>query len=235
MAALIHGGGTDSRTWHRVGPALADRGFRVIAVDLRGHGQSPRGYYSPRALADDLVENLPEQVDLAVGHCLGAAVLALALPLLRPRHAVYAEPYWSVMGSPRPLSPNAFAEFTETDPALLAARHPRWTPADIDAEIAARACWDVRVSLDLHRFDMPPAPDPAPEGSLVLLADADEPLIPIDPRALRERGFRVRTVSDAGHAIHHDNLPGFLTALQLSFSCLAYRPADRRASTVRSP
>ncbi|MDQ4036621.1 MAG: alpha/beta hydrolase, partial [Chloroflexota bacterium] len=29
------------RTWWRVGPALAEHGWRVIAVDQRGHGRSP--------------------------------------------------------------------------------------------------------------------------------------------------------------------------------------------------
>lgn len=45
-ALLVHGIMSDSRTWRRVGPALAERGYRVLAVDLRGHGRSPRGEYT---------------------------------------------------------------------------------------------------------------------------------------------------------------------------------------------
>ena len=41
VALLIHGVTSSSRTWWRVGPALAARGYRVLAVDLRGHGASP--------------------------------------------------------------------------------------------------------------------------------------------------------------------------------------------------
>lgn len=41
VAVLVHGITGWWRTWWRVGPALADRGRRVIAVDLRGHGESP--------------------------------------------------------------------------------------------------------------------------------------------------------------------------------------------------
>nr|BFE86321.1 hypothetical protein GCM10020093_089220 [Planobispora longispora] len=52
VAVLIHGIMASSRCWWRVGPALAERGYRVVAVDLPGHGGSPRGAdpadYSPR-------------------------------------------------------------------------------------------------------------------------------------------------------------------------------------------
>ncbi|GAA3272619.1 hypothetical protein GCM10010493_57940 [Streptomyces lavendulae subsp. grasserius] len=56
LALLVHGIMSDHRTWRRVGPALAGRGYRVVAVDLRGHGASGRGEYSPELFADDLVE-----------------------------------------------------------------------------------------------------------------------------------------------------------------------------------
>lgn len=42
IALLVHGLMADHRTWRRVGPALSERGYRVVAVDLRGHGASGR-------------------------------------------------------------------------------------------------------------------------------------------------------------------------------------------------
>jgi pimeloyl-ACP methyl ester carboxylesterase len=42
LALLIHGVTSSSRTWWRVAPELVRRGYRVLAVDLRGHGASPR-------------------------------------------------------------------------------------------------------------------------------------------------------------------------------------------------
>ncbi|MFJ6722840.1 alpha/beta fold hydrolase [Streptomyces sp. NPDC091259] len=70
---ILHG-----RTWGDGGPALAELGYRVIAVDLRGHGVSGRGEYSPRAFADDLIETLPTGADLALGHSLGGLALSPA-------------------------------------------------------------------------------------------------------------------------------------------------------------
>jgi len=42
LALLIHGVTSSSRTWWRLAPELVRQGFRVLAVDLRGHGASPR-------------------------------------------------------------------------------------------------------------------------------------------------------------------------------------------------
>jgi pimeloyl-ACP methyl ester carboxylesterase len=42
LAVLVHGVTSSSRTWWRVAPVLVSWGFRVLAVDLRGHGSSER-------------------------------------------------------------------------------------------------------------------------------------------------------------------------------------------------
>ncbi len=109
LAVLVHGVTSSSRTWWRVGPALAERGFRVLAVDLRGHGASPRPVAGLAAtdLAADVAETVAGAqgdqkatdaagtagdgqaapvVDLLVGHSLGALV-ALELVTTRPGFA----------------------------------------------------------------------------------------------------------------------------------------------------
>lgn len=55
-AVLVHGVTGWYRTWWRVGPALAERGWRVVAVDQRGHGRSPRidGFTTVPEMAADL-------------------------------------------------------------------------------------------------------------------------------------------------------------------------------------
>ena len=44
---LAHGGRFDKESWARQAPTLAGAGFRVVAIDFRGHGQSLGGFSSP--------------------------------------------------------------------------------------------------------------------------------------------------------------------------------------------
>src|SRR3546814_8269713 len=56
---LAHGGGQNRRAWKSVTRQLASHGFRTIAVDMRGHGESAwasDGAYDISDFAADLVE-----------------------------------------------------------------------------------------------------------------------------------------------------------------------------------
>ena len=77
---LLHGGYQSAHTWDLVALSLSRR-YRVIAVDLRGHGDSewPRDREaSLTALATD-VRDVVEELDLGavavIGHSLGGLVL----------------------------------------------------------------------------------------------------------------------------------------------------------------
>lgn len=77
---LVHGWSTDSTVWDDLLPHLPAR-WRVVAVDLRGHGESAESAtdYSPRTLAGDvaaLLEHLGTGPVLAVGHSLGGIVVS---------------------------------------------------------------------------------------------------------------------------------------------------------------
>lgn len=55
---LLHGGGQTRHSWSRAHDALAERGYRVISLDARGHGESQwlaDGDYSLQAQMDDLL------------------------------------------------------------------------------------------------------------------------------------------------------------------------------------
>ena len=55
---LLHGGGQTRHSWGGTAQALADRGYRAITVDARGHGESAWAKdrrYKLDAYADDLV------------------------------------------------------------------------------------------------------------------------------------------------------------------------------------
>jgi pimeloyl-ACP methyl ester carboxylesterase len=84
---LIHGGAVDGRFFEHNVPALAD-GFRVITIDLWGHGRSPDrdGPMTLDSFSADVAEVLQQAVGgkaHVVGHSIGAAV-ALVFALQHP-------------------------------------------------------------------------------------------------------------------------------------------------------
>jgi pimeloyl-ACP methyl ester carboxylesterase len=85
---LVHGFASSLETWTAVMPALQNKGFRVIAVDLKGFGWTdrPEGDYSPDAQAK-LLYGLLDQRGVSkvslVAHSWGSSV-ALAAALQHP-------------------------------------------------------------------------------------------------------------------------------------------------------
>ncbi len=56
---VAHGGGQTRHAWAKTAAALADRGWEVVTLDLRGHGESgwsPTGDYGIRRFSEDLAE-----------------------------------------------------------------------------------------------------------------------------------------------------------------------------------
>jgi pimeloyl-ACP methyl ester carboxylesterase len=79
LLVLVHGITSNSATWDRVLPLLAQR-YTVLAVDLLGHGRSdkPRGDYSPAAHANtvrDLLDELGYRRATLIGHSLGGGIV----------------------------------------------------------------------------------------------------------------------------------------------------------------
>ena len=90
---LVHGLLMNRRMFDRLGPALAERGNRVICVDLLGHGRSDRPedlrLYSMPLFARQvvaLIDHLGLDSAVVGGTSLGANV-ALELATRRPEHA----------------------------------------------------------------------------------------------------------------------------------------------------
>jgi magnesium chelatase accessory protein len=80
VALLIHGTGASTHSWRRFAPILAHR-FRVLAIDLPGHGftESPRAsHLSLQRMAQSvsaLLTVLNVKPAIAIGHSAGAAIL----------------------------------------------------------------------------------------------------------------------------------------------------------------
>ncbi|MFF4182383.1 alpha/beta fold hydrolase [Streptomyces sp. NPDC001691] len=214
VALLIHGIMADHRTWRKVGPALAERGYRVIAVDLRGHGASGRGEYTAELFADDLVENLPAEAELAIGHSLGGLSLSLAVERLRPARAVYSDPAWNVNTQDSGVSPELFAQFKSVSREMIADLNPRWEAEDVDIEVETLRLWDENSAIGLAPvFGTDQVPAKAVVPSLVQFADASFLFDAAEVARLEARGFEVRTVRGAGHTIHRDDFEGFMASL----------------------
>jgi pimeloyl-ACP methyl ester carboxylesterase len=98
---LIPGWGCSVYTYNRNMPALADAGFRAIAVDLKGHGLSDKPLASDEYTVESLIEHLRDILDALeldrpalVGHSLGGSLIyhfasryperALCLGMLSP-------------------------------------------------------------------------------------------------------------------------------------------------------
>lgn len=104
LVLMVHGFGEFWWGWRHQLTALSDAGFRAVAVDLRGYGDSdkpPRGY-DAWTLAGDvggLIKALGERKAHVIGHGWGG-LLAWSAAALHPRlvHSVVA------VGAPHPLA-----------------------------------------------------------------------------------------------------------------------------------
>ncbi|MFJ6083759.1 alpha/beta fold hydrolase [Streptomyces sp. NPDC092369] len=82
LVVVAHGMGDSREAYRFLTPALVDAGYRVVAVDLRGHGESSVGWasYSRTDLAGDLialVKHLGEPAIL-VGHSIAGGAVTIA-------------------------------------------------------------------------------------------------------------------------------------------------------------
>jgi pimeloyl-ACP methyl ester carboxylesterase len=111
---LVHGWTCDSHDWQFQIPALLGAGYRVIAVDLRGHGKSsvPSAGFTPRRFAEDLAMLLRERSAtpaVVIGHSLGGAI-AVAMAVEHPEIVRAIVPVDAAYG----MSADDLAPFVET-------------------------------------------------------------------------------------------------------------------------
>jgi pimeloyl-ACP methyl ester carboxylesterase len=230
LAVLVHGVSSSSRTWWRVGPALADRGFQVVAVDLRGHGSSPRTAVGLSAadLAADVAETVGSPVELLVGHSMGALV-ALELVAARPgfaRRLLVEDPPGSSSFDWAALAAGIEADTRRaaTDPGALRreleAANPVWVPGESERRVADLADCDGQAIAAALRsgvpFDLPALLAAAPVPVLMVLAEEalGSNLVGLDRKAAVEAlpGGTTR-VLPAGHSVHREALDRWLAAL----------------------
>lgn len=229
LAVLVHGITGWWRTWWRVAPALAARGWRVTGVDLRGHGESPPidGVASAASLAADLGATLDglgvAPVDLLLGHSLGAAV-CMELVHARPevaRRVALEDPPGQTRADDVEFQTHLAQEVTaaRTDPEAEVLRelaeHPSWLEEDARQNVEGRARCDIDgILASLRGNTGVRAPELARRitiPALYLVADAErsvlgaqrQPLIDSLPSQARAVEF------DSGHTIHRDRFEAY--------------------------
>jgi pimeloyl-ACP methyl ester carboxylesterase len=243
LAVLVHGVTSSSRTWWRVGPALAERGFRVLAVDLRGHGASPRPVAGLAAadLAADVAETVADAagavgpdpaadaaVDLLVGHSLGALV-ALELVTARPgfaRRLLLEDPPgpssvdWAGVAAGMEADSRRAADDPQGLRRDLEAENPAWPPGEAERRVADLAdCNAAAIAAALRPgvpFDLAGLLAAARLPVLLLLAEEalGSLIVGVDRKAaIAAAGNGAAKVLPAGHSIHREALDAWLAAL----------------------
>ena len=250
-AVLLHGITASSRTWWRVGPALHDAGYRVFALDLRGHGDSPSsgGPVKREELAEDVRETVAELIgqgaspDLMWGHSR-SAIITLTLLASDPqfaRAAIIEDPPLRT----RPDVDDAIATWREEarlareEPErfvrLLLEQNPLWHERDARENVLSVASCDIESVIATVR-------QPRELDTAALFGAVRVPALLILGSELRgsvARGSGRATLLsrlpahvavaelDAGHTVHRDRFDECLGAV------LGWLPAAARLTAVR--
>lgn len=246
-ALLLHGSTSSSATWWRIGPALAELGWSVTALDLPGHSASPPlgQPLVPAVTATAVAATVRDtRFDLVAGHSFGAAV-AVALVAAEPdiaRRVVLEE-------LPGPSSVDWEAEADAVADAAQDARRdlaaavartcavqPRWARQDCQHAAADLAtCYEQEVAAGLRRGGTwtPPRLLAAVRPPALLLLAPDAPGVNRLQDATALRGAdrsRAATalhagtcVIDAGHCLHRDDPSIWLQAV-IAFTAGAHAP-----------
>jgi len=230
---LVPGITSPAVTWAFVAEALS-ADFEVYTLDVRGRGLSEAGPhldYSLDACADDLIA-FAEALELSdvvlMGHSMGArhGIRACHKDAQRFERLALIDP--PVSGPGRRAYPAKLPWYIDAmalarrgaDVETLRPFTPTWT----DAEIALRAEWlhtcdeaavlasyagfhEDDIHQDLATLSLP---------TLLMSAERGDVILDEDEAEIRRLNPSIQTirVSDAGHMIPWDNLPGFMTALR---------------------
>lgn len=163
---LAHATGLHARVWDRTIAALPEE-FRVIAVELRGHGRSE--YTQPidawQSIAQDvgeLIQSLSLRDSIGVGHSMGGhcmAQLAHDLPNAFSR-LVLVDP---VLSRPEAYEHDRHAEFSGPEKHPIASRRSTWSSweamRDHFKDRHPYSLWRPEVLADYCRYGLVQTPD----------------------------------------------------------------------------
>ena len=234
-AVALHGITANAGAFAKPARMLAASGWRVLAPDLRGHGESARcdGEFSTSALLADLACAVPINPDVLIGHSFGGYLSQIGVldGYFHPRALVLEDPVSHFSNKEAPAAMLAWdeANLPHTIEGLLAL-NPKWSRLDaawkllsleqIDFKDATtifsgNAPWDLRpLASRLAAYQ--PTVWVLPEHSRFVPAEDQERLArDVGPQA-------VIVIPGVGHSVHRDATSHFVEiVVRLSEVCAA--------------
>lgn len=217
VVILMHGGGQTRHSWSGAARALAQRGYRVINVDMRGHGESEWSEAGAYTLDDRVadVEAIVAQLEqpfALVGASLGGATSIHAVAsAITPAAVVLVDivPHPEPEGINRIVGfmrahPNGFATLDEAvdsvaayNPARPRPRDPQGLMRNLRQRDDGRFYWHWDPRIVSHR---PEDFHETVQRSALSLAEIGLPVLLV-------RGLKSDVVSDAGVAAFRELVP----------------------------
>ncbi|HKQ29588.1 MAG TPA: alpha/beta hydrolase [Burkholderiales bacterium] len=220
-ALLLHGITSNAQAWWRVAPRLVELGYRVVAFDMPGHGNS-------RETTDHRIESVAESIAeaaadlgidrmLLIGHSWGGSV-ALAMAARWPERVsrlVLIDPALSLTAE---IGKTRIATFTkgigspaETLAPAIAQANPDWHEEDVrwKAEAMQQCRAEAVVGFFTQSGDWNLTPSLAELKVPVLLLVADPSATVIDAatrgvaqRQLDREGARMTIIPNTSHNMY---------------------------------
>ncbi|MBO2446049.1 alpha/beta hydrolase [Actinomadura barringtoniae] len=195
---LLHAGGERRRVWKPVVEVLVDAGFRCVAYDQRGHGESEGSRRTLASYGDDVAAMLEAEPPgcVVVGASLGglAALTALADPAVRARVAGLV-----LVDVVPGIDPGRARRF-------LAARDLLDVHTELVDDILGEVPRLCQVTEELAQTDLPLHFIHGGDGSPVTPDDVDH-LLALVPHATMTR------IPNAGHLVARDQPVALAEAL----------------------
>jgi pimeloyl-ACP methyl ester carboxylesterase len=186
---LIHGFGASTYTWRHVAPGLA-KSYRVIAVDLKGFGQSDKPFDGRYSVYDqaELLAQLIEDKDLRdltlVGHSFGGGVALLLA--LEANQRLDGRITRLVLLDSIAYPQNIPVFFRLLDVPLVSQLGVRMVPPSVQARVALQIAYFDDSKIDPEEIELYAAPLKTAAGKHAIIHSARQ-IVPEDIAELSER------------------------------------------------